>query len=195
MGNGTLGSFCKTTRMARMIKFTTNTSGTEPDGTAPAKPISKARSAVPKGFVKCARRGSWTMLGTNNPARLRPMPSQHHMMICGQVNNQGGSMQSIGFVGVGNIGTEIAKHLLAAGYEVLGYRRNSLAELQRSAAHRRSRQPQSAREQTSFSRACRGAGILSMRRSTAHAGWCRPQERARLHAGHLLPTIQGGKQT
>jgi 3-hydroxyisobutyrate dehydrogenase-like beta-hydroxyacid dehydrogenase len=37
-------------------------------------------------------------------------------------------MQSIAFVGVGKIGTEVAKHLLAAGYEVLGYRLSSLAE-------------------------------------------------------------------
>jgi 3-hydroxyisobutyrate dehydrogenase len=43
----------------------------------------------------------------------------------------GGSMQTIGFVGVGRIGTEIAKHLLAAGYEVLGYRRSSLAEFEK----------------------------------------------------------------
>jgi 3-hydroxyisobutyrate dehydrogenase len=41
------------------------------------------------------------------------------------------SVQTIGFVGVGRIGTEISKHLLAAGYEVLGYRRSSLAEFQR----------------------------------------------------------------
>src|SRR5262249_60209307 len=40
-------------------------------------------------------------------------------------------MQIIGFVGVGRIGTEIAKHLLAAGYEVLGYRRSSLAEFEK----------------------------------------------------------------
>ena len=37
-------------------------------------------------------------------------------------------MQTIGFVGIGRIGTEISKHLLAAGYEVLGYRRSSTAE-------------------------------------------------------------------
>jgi 3-hydroxyisobutyrate dehydrogenase-like beta-hydroxyacid dehydrogenase len=40
-------------------------------------------------------------------------------------------MQTIGFVGVGRIGTEIAKHLLAAGYQVLGYRRSSLAEFEK----------------------------------------------------------------
>jgi 3-hydroxyisobutyrate dehydrogenase-like beta-hydroxyacid dehydrogenase len=40
-------------------------------------------------------------------------------------------MQTIGFIGVGRIGTEIAKHLLAAGYEVLGYRRGSLAEFEK----------------------------------------------------------------
>jgi 3-hydroxyisobutyrate dehydrogenase-like beta-hydroxyacid dehydrogenase len=44
----------------------------------------------------------------------------------------GGKMQTIGFVGVGKIGTEIAKHLLAAGYEVLGYRRSSLAEFKKT---------------------------------------------------------------
>jgi 3-hydroxyisobutyrate dehydrogenase-like beta-hydroxyacid dehydrogenase len=40
-------------------------------------------------------------------------------------------MQTIGFVGIGRIGTEISKHLLAAGYEVLGYRRSSTAEFER----------------------------------------------------------------
>jgi 3-hydroxyisobutyrate dehydrogenase-like beta-hydroxyacid dehydrogenase len=40
-------------------------------------------------------------------------------------------MQTIGFVGVGRIGTEISKHLIAAGYEVLGYRRSSTAEFER----------------------------------------------------------------
>jgi L-threonate 2-dehydrogenase len=40
-------------------------------------------------------------------------------------------MQTIGFVGVGRIGTEISKHLLAAGYEVLGYRRSSTAEFEK----------------------------------------------------------------
>jgi 3-hydroxyisobutyrate dehydrogenase len=40
-------------------------------------------------------------------------------------------MQTIGFVGIGRIGTEISKHLLAAGYEVLGYRRGSTAEFEK----------------------------------------------------------------
>jgi len=40
-------------------------------------------------------------------------------------------MQTIGFVGVGRIGIEISKHLLAAGYEVLGYRRSSTAEFEK----------------------------------------------------------------
>ena len=40
-------------------------------------------------------------------------------------------MQTIGFVGVGKIGTEIAKHLVAAGHEVLGYRRSRLAEFEK----------------------------------------------------------------
>ena len=39
-------------------------------------------------------------------------------------------MQTIGFIGVGKIGTEISKHLLGAGYRVLGYRRSSLAEFE-----------------------------------------------------------------
>jgi len=37
-------------------------------------------------------------------------------------------MERIGFVGVGRIGLPIAAHLIAAGYEVRGYRRGSLAE-------------------------------------------------------------------
>ena len=41
-------------------------------------------------------------------------------------------MQTIGFVGVGRIGTEITKHLLAAGHKVLGYRRSSLAEFEKA---------------------------------------------------------------
>ena len=40
-------------------------------------------------------------------------------------------MQTIGFVGVGRIGTEIAKHLISGGYRVLGYRRSSLAEFEK----------------------------------------------------------------
>ena len=40
-------------------------------------------------------------------------------------------MQTIGFVGIGRIGTEISKHLLAAGHEVLGYRRSSTAEFEK----------------------------------------------------------------
>ena len=39
-------------------------------------------------------------------------------------------MQTIGLVGVGKIGREVAKHLLAANYRVLGYRRSSLAEFE-----------------------------------------------------------------
>jgi len=40
-------------------------------------------------------------------------------------------MQTVGFVGVGRIGIEIARQLLAAGYQVLGYRRSSLAEFEK----------------------------------------------------------------
>jgi 3-hydroxyisobutyrate dehydrogenase-like beta-hydroxyacid dehydrogenase len=41
------------------------------------------------------------------------------------------AMQTIGLVGVGRIGTEIAKHLINGGYRVLGYRRSSLAEFEK----------------------------------------------------------------
>jgi 3-hydroxyisobutyrate dehydrogenase-like beta-hydroxyacid dehydrogenase len=40
-------------------------------------------------------------------------------------------MQTIGFVGVGKVGSEIAKHLINGGYRVLGYRRGSLAEFEK----------------------------------------------------------------
>jgi 3-hydroxyisobutyrate dehydrogenase len=40
-------------------------------------------------------------------------------------------MQTIGLIGVGRIGTEIAKHLIGGGYRVLGYRRSSLAEYEK----------------------------------------------------------------
>ena len=36
-------------------------------------------------------------------------------------------MQTIGFIGVGNIGMVICKHLIDSGHKVLGYRRSSLA--------------------------------------------------------------------
>lgn len=39
-------------------------------------------------------------------------------------------METIGLIGVGKIGTEIAKHLLSRGYRVLGYRRSSLAQFE-----------------------------------------------------------------
>ena len=41
-------------------------------------------------------------------------------------------MQTIGFIGVGKIGTEISKHLIGGGYRVLGYRRSSLAEFEKA---------------------------------------------------------------
>jgi 3-hydroxyisobutyrate dehydrogenase-like beta-hydroxyacid dehydrogenase len=40
-------------------------------------------------------------------------------------------MEPIGLIGVGKIGTEIAKHLINGGYRVLGYRRGSLAEFEK----------------------------------------------------------------
>lgn len=40
-------------------------------------------------------------------------------------------MQTIGFIGVGNIGMAICKHLIDAGHTVLGYRRSSLAEFEK----------------------------------------------------------------
>ena len=40
-------------------------------------------------------------------------------------------MQTIGFIGVGNIGMAISKHLIDAGHKVLGYRRSSLAEFEK----------------------------------------------------------------
>ena len=39
-------------------------------------------------------------------------------------------MQTIGFIGVGKIGMELAKHLIGAGHRVVGYRRSSLAEFE-----------------------------------------------------------------
>ncbi len=41
-------------------------------------------------------------------------------------------MQTIGFIGVGKIGTEISKHLISGGYRVLGYRRSSMAEFEKA---------------------------------------------------------------
>src|SRR4051794_6289927 len=40
-------------------------------------------------------------------------------------------METIGLVGVGKIGLPIAENLMKSGYGVLGYRRSSLAELER----------------------------------------------------------------
>jgi len=42
-------------------------------------------------------------------------------------------MQTIGFIGVGNIGMVICKHLIDSGHKVLGYRRSSLPNSKRSA--------------------------------------------------------------
>jgi 3-hydroxyisobutyrate dehydrogenase-like beta-hydroxyacid dehydrogenase len=39
-------------------------------------------------------------------------------------------METIGLIGVGKVGMEVARHLLAAGYRVVGYRRSSLAEFE-----------------------------------------------------------------
>jgi 3-hydroxyisobutyrate dehydrogenase-like beta-hydroxyacid dehydrogenase len=40
-------------------------------------------------------------------------------------------MATIGFIGVGRIGTEICKHLLKADHRVVGYRRSSLADFEK----------------------------------------------------------------
>jgi 3-hydroxyisobutyrate dehydrogenase-like beta-hydroxyacid dehydrogenase len=40
-------------------------------------------------------------------------------------------METIGFVGVGRIGTAISQNLINSGYRVLGYRRSSLAEFEK----------------------------------------------------------------
>jgi 3-hydroxyisobutyrate dehydrogenase-like beta-hydroxyacid dehydrogenase len=40
-------------------------------------------------------------------------------------------MQKIGFVGIGKIGLPICEHLIKSGYEVVGYRRSSLADFER----------------------------------------------------------------
>ena len=80
-------------------------------------------------------------------------------------------MQTIGFVGVGKIGTQIAKHLLAAGYEVLGYRRSSLAEFEKTGGRQRNRQPRSPNTQTLYFLACRVAKAPSTRSSMGRVGW------------------------
>ena len=49
-------------------------------------------------------------------------------------------MQTIGFIGVGKIGTEISKHLIGGGYRVLGYRRSSLAEFEKAGGDRRKKE-------------------------------------------------------
>ena len=45
--------------------------------------------------------------------------------------SSGEFMQTIGFIGVGNIGMVICKHLIDSGHKVLGYRRSSLAEFEK----------------------------------------------------------------
>ena len=43
-------------------------------------------------------------------------------------------MQTIGFVGLGKIGLPICENLIKSGYRVLGYRRSSLAEIEKIGA-------------------------------------------------------------
>ena len=73
-------------------------------------------------------------------------------------------MQTIGFIGVGKIGTEISKHLIGGGYRVLGYRRSSLAEFEKAGGVPARSPAQVAEERTLFSFAC-PAAILSIRSS------------------------------
>ena len=53
-------------------------------------------------------------------------------------------METVGFIGVGKIGLPVCENLIKSGYRVLGYRRGSLADFEKWAASRRSRQPTSA---------------------------------------------------
>ena len=39
-------------------------------------------------------------------------------------------MQKIGFIGIGKVGLAVCRNLIAAGYEVHGYRRSSLADFE-----------------------------------------------------------------
>ena len=41
-------------------------------------------------------------------------------------------METIGFIGVGKIGLPITENLIKSGYRVLGYRRSSLADLEKA---------------------------------------------------------------
>jgi lactate dehydrogenase-like 2-hydroxyacid dehydrogenase len=41
-------------------------------------------------------------------------------------------METVGLVGVGKIGLPIAENLIKSGYRVLGYRRSSLAEFEKT---------------------------------------------------------------
>src|SRR4029434_2120154 len=45
---------------------------------------------------------------------------------------KGESMETVGVVGVGKIGLPIAENLIKSGYRVLGFRRSSLAEFEKS---------------------------------------------------------------
>ncbi|MEA3024727.1 MAG: hypothetical protein QOF91_12 [Alphaproteobacteria bacterium] len=49
----------------------------------------------------------------------------------GVANNNGVGIETVGFVGVGNIGLPISENLVKSGYRVLGYRRGSLADFEK----------------------------------------------------------------
>ena len=71
-------------------------------------------------------------------------------------------MQTIGLVGIGKIGLEVAKHLLAANYRVLGYRRSSLAEFE-GAGGTPARSPAHIAQEADIILSCLPGGSLARR--------------------------------